>query len=82
MVQVVQVPHLHHLRRYNRRMTPRSICVLGGTGFVGTHLCASLTRAGHEVTVLTRNAARATGCDCTNAAVGTVTTAPGTRRFT
>jgi NADH dehydrogenase len=59
VVQVVQVPHLHHLRRYNRRMTPRSICVLGGTGFVGTHLCASLTRAGHEVTVLTRNAARA-----------------------
>jgi NADH dehydrogenase len=40
-------------------MQPRSICVLGGTGFVGTHLCSSLVRAGHDVAVVTRNAARA-----------------------
>jgi len=25
-------------------MTPGSICVLGGSGFVGTHLCAALAR--------------------------------------
>lgn len=40
-------------------MQPRSTCVLGGTGFVGTHLCSSLVRAGHTVTVLTRSATRA-----------------------
>jgi NADH dehydrogenase len=36
-------------------MRPRHVCILGGTGFVGTHLCATLVRAGHQVTVLTRN---------------------------
>lgn len=39
-------------------MPTRNVCVLGGTGFVGTHLCSSLTRAGHHVTVLTRNPER------------------------
>ncbi len=32
-----------------------SICILGGTGFVGTRLVSRLIRAGHRVTVLTRN---------------------------
>lgn len=31
-----------------------SICILGGTGFVGQHLAAELVRAEHEVKVLTR----------------------------
>lgn len=31
-----------------------SICVLGGTGFVGSHLCAELVKRGHQVKVLTR----------------------------
>jgi NADH dehydrogenase len=40
-------------------MTPGSICVLGGTGFVGTHLCAALARDGWQITVPTRDPARA-----------------------
>jgi uncharacterized protein YbjT (DUF2867 family) len=36
-------------------MRPRSICVLGGTGFVGSHLVSRLVRDGHRVRVLTRN---------------------------
>ena len=32
-----------------------SICILGGTGFVGTRLVSRLIREGHRVTVLTRN---------------------------
>jgi uncharacterized protein YbjT (DUF2867 family) len=35
------------------------VCVLGGTGFIGSALCAALTAAGTEVTVVTRHAARA-----------------------
>lgn len=34
-----------------------SICVLGGTGFVGTELVTRLAAGGHHVRVLTRNAA-------------------------
>ena len=33
-----------------------SICVLGGTGFVGTELVNALVRNGHWVRVPTRNA--------------------------
>jgi uncharacterized protein YbjT (DUF2867 family) len=40
-------------------MAARSICVLGGSGFVGTHLCAALARDGWRITVPTRNPARA-----------------------
>jgi uncharacterized protein YbjT (DUF2867 family) len=40
-------------------MADRSICVLGGSGFVGTHLCAALARDGWRITVPTRNPARA-----------------------
>lgn len=40
-------------------MAARSICVLGGSGFVGTHLCAALARDGWSVTVPTRDPARA-----------------------
>lgn len=36
-------------------MRPLSICILGGTGFVGTRLAARLSKAGHRVTVLTRD---------------------------
>jgi NADH dehydrogenase len=32
----------------------KNVLVLGGTGFVGTHVCEKLVRAGHSVTVLTR----------------------------
>ncbi|MEJ2515894.1 MAG: complex I NDUFA9 subunit family protein [Gammaproteobacteria bacterium] len=35
-------------------MRRRSICILGGTGFVGHHLVARLARDGHDMTVLTR----------------------------
>lgn len=35
------------------------ILVLGGTGFVGRHVCERLVRAGHRVTVPTRRAANA-----------------------
>lgn len=40
-------------------MTPGSICVLGGSGFVGTHVCAALARDGWRITVPTRDPARA-----------------------
>lgn len=40
-------------------MRPLSIVVLGGTGFVGTHLCSHLIRDGHSVRVLSRNRERA-----------------------
>lgn len=40
-------------------MAARNVCVLGGSGFVGTHLCAAFVRAGHSVTVLTRDPERA-----------------------
>jgi uncharacterized protein YbjT (DUF2867 family) len=36
----------------------RTICVLGGTGFVGRHLAAELVRRGHTVRVPTRNRQR------------------------
>ncbi|HEY8265139.1 MAG TPA: complex I NDUFA9 subunit family protein [Steroidobacteraceae bacterium] len=40
-------------------MAARSICVLGGSGFVGTHLCSALARDGWRITVPTRDPARA-----------------------
>ena len=36
-------------------MRPLSICILGGTGFVGSQLCGRLVRDGHALRVLTRN---------------------------
>ena len=39
--------------------TKRRVLVLGGSGFVGRHLCEKLIRAGHQVTVPTRKAASA-----------------------
>ncbi len=36
-------------------MRPQSVCILGGTGFLGTRLCARLLRSGHRVTVLSRD---------------------------
>jgi len=40
-------------------MAARRICVLGGTGFLGTHLCAALARDGWRITVPTRDPSRA-----------------------
>lgn len=39
-------------------MKTLSICVLGGTGFVGSHLCAELVKRGHNVKILTRRRER------------------------
>src|ERR1700728_1056640 len=36
-------------------MRPLSICILGGTGFLGTRLGARLIKDGHAVTVLSRD---------------------------
>jgi len=36
-------------------MRPLSICILGGTGFLGTRLAARLIKDGHAVTVLSRD---------------------------
>lgn len=36
-------------------MKPLSICILGGTGFLGTRLVANLIKEGHRVTVLSRD---------------------------
>ncbi len=38
-----------------------SVLVTGGTGFIGSRLCAVLAEAGHDVTVLTRTLRRARG---------------------
>ncbi len=35
-------------------MKKLSICVLGGSGFVGSHLCAELVNHGHNVKILTK----------------------------
>lgn len=40
-------------------MRLRKVCVLGGSGFVGTHLCSALARGGQQVTVPTRSVERA-----------------------
>ena len=40
-------------------MTPPRILVLGGTGFVGRHVCEQLARLGWHITVPTRRAAHA-----------------------
>ncbi len=39
-------------------MNKHSICLLGGTGFVGNHLATRLANEGWRVRLLTRNAAR------------------------
>ena len=39
-------------------MTIRKVCVLGGTGFVGRHLCCELSRRKLEIRVLTRRRER------------------------
>jgi NADH dehydrogenase len=40
-------------------MRPRNVCLLGGYGFVGSHLCAALARAGYRATVLAPRPERA-----------------------
>ncbi len=42
-------------------MSRRRICILGGTGFVGQHLTARLSAAGHEVRIITRHRERHKG---------------------
>ncbi|MER5704803.1 NAD(P)-dependent oxidoreductase [Micromonospora sp. NPDC002296] len=39
---------------YTTDMAGRRVAVLGGTGFVGRHVCAALTAAGAEVTTVSR----------------------------
>lgn len=39
-------------------MNAETICILGGTGFVGSHLAHRLTRYGHHVRILSRRPAR------------------------
>lgn len=39
-------------------MNAETICILGGTGFVGSHLAHRLTRYGHRVRILSRRPAR------------------------
>jgi hypothetical protein len=54
---------------------PRTLFSVGATG--ATNATGALTVISRD----TRSAALDTGCDCTNAVVGTATTAPGTRRL-
>jgi len=39
-------------------MSEKTVCILGGTGFVGHHLCNELTRRGYRVVVPTRRRER------------------------
>ena len=43
-------------------MKPLSLCILGGTGFLGTRLVARLIKDNYRVTVLSRD--RELLCDC------------------
>ena len=38
---------------------PKRVLILGGTGFVGRHVCEKLTRLGCSMTVITRRASQA-----------------------
>src|SRR5262245_19200887 len=40
-------------------MTITTVCVLGGAGFIGRHVCAALAARGYRVRVPTRNRERA-----------------------
>src|SRR3954471_19184153 len=54
------------------------VLVTGGTGYVGSHTVAALTRAGHEVTVLARSPDRvAPALEPLGVAPGSVGTAVG-----
>ena len=37
----------------------KQVLVLGGSGFVGSHVCEKLVRAGYRVSVITRKAVHA-----------------------
>jgi nucleoside-diphosphate-sugar epimerase len=62
------------------------VLVTGGTGYVGSHTVAALSRAGHEVTVLARSpdrvapALRPLGVDGVGTALGDVTDAASVER--
>ena len=45
-----------------KSLTPR-VLILGGTGFVGRHVCEKLTRLGCSMTVITRRASQAKSDD-------------------
>lgn len=49
------------------------VLVTGGTGFIGTHLCAELAERGHEVTALSRTPTDADLPDGVETAIGDVT---------
>ena len=49
------------------------VLIVGGTGFVGSNLCAELAERGHDVTALARNPAEATLPEGVETAVGDVT---------
>jgi uncharacterized protein YbjT (DUF2867 family) len=42
--------------------SPARVLLLGGTGFVGRHVCEKLTRMGCSMTVITRRASQASAC--------------------
>jgi len=48
----------HDCRECNYTMKTRTLCILGGTGFVGRHLISEVTEAGYRVRVPTRRRAR------------------------
>ena len=52
------LPPRRHPSNEARQMAKLTICILGGTGFVGQHVAARLAREGHSLKVLTRNRER------------------------
>jgi uncharacterized protein YbjT (DUF2867 family) len=59
LVRSVTLQNKSRQNKSKVNMTIKTVCVLGGAGFVGSHIVAKLDAAGYKVKVLTRHRERA-----------------------